>query len=113
MTKSCGSSMPLFMHVGVVRMRSSSRRTEILPSQATIKPRSYNHFPAVQISRRCCSSLFWWVGKSGFMFMHAILPCPEYDPGRYPAPIQETCWPPSNEEPVANFITLGVDSAQL
>src|SRR5277367_5834617 len=47
---------------------ASSRRTEMFPSQATMKPRSYIHLPAVQISRRCCSSVFRWLGPSKLVF---------------------------------------------
>src|SRR5580692_2568107 len=85
-TRSCGSSMPLFMQVGVVRTRFSSRRTEMLPSQATMNPRSYIHLPAVQISRRCCSSLFSWVGQSELVDKRALLPGPEFSPGHFSAP---------------------------
>src|SRR6202007_2951289 len=63
-TKSSGDSIPLFMQVGVVRMRPLESRTDKLPSQATIYPRSYNQRPATQISRACCASLFSEPGKS-------------------------------------------------
>src|ERR1700739_1493121 len=56
MTRSSGDIMPLFMQVGVVRMRLASRRIERLPSQATIWPRSYIQRPTRHISRRYCSS---------------------------------------------------------
>src|SRR5713226_10032565 len=60
MTRSSGVSMPLFMHVGVVRIRTSSSRTERLPSQATLNPRSYIQRPTTQRSARCsCSDLCW------------------------------------------------------
>src|SRR5271170_1263942 len=82
-TRSCGSSMPLFMQVGVVRIRFSSRRTEMLPSQATMKPRSYIHFPAVQISRRCCSSLFSWVGQRELL----VIAYTSFLPGIFSGPL--------------------------
>src|SRR5258708_16285508 len=56
--------MALFMQVGVLRMRFSSNRTETFPSQATLWPCSYIQRPAMQISRRCCSSLLALPGKS-------------------------------------------------
>src|SRR5882757_2332074 len=58
MTRSSGDIMPLFMQVGVVRMRLASRRIERLPSQATMCPRSYIHRPTRHISSRNCSSSF-------------------------------------------------------
>src|SRR5215469_13464415 len=56
MTRSSGDIMPLLRQVGVVRMRSPSRRTEMFPSPATMWPRSYIQRPTMQMSRRCCSS---------------------------------------------------------
>src|SRR6266481_1815199 len=56
MTRSSGDIIPLFIQVGVVRMRLASRRIERLPSHATMWPRSYIHRPTRQISRRYCSS---------------------------------------------------------
>ena len=50
MTRSSGVIMPLFRQVGVVRMRLASRRTERLPSPATMWPRSYNQRPTRQMS---------------------------------------------------------------
>src|SRR5229473_6684626 len=74
MTKSSGASIPLFMQVGVVRTLPSSNRTEIFPSQATMCPRSYIHRPAMQISRRCCSSLLAWPDKSESEVTGGLLP---------------------------------------
>src|SRR6266550_4531365 len=62
------------MHVGVVRTLPSSSRTEIFPSQATMCPRSYIQRPAIQISRRCCSSLFAWPDESESEVTGALLP---------------------------------------
>src|ERR1700720_2491195 len=62
-TKSSGESIPLFMHVGVVSIRSSLRRTDKLPSHATMYSRSYIHRPARQRSTRCCCSLLAEPGK--------------------------------------------------
>src|SRR5712672_317765 len=73
-TKSSGASMPLFMQVGVVRMRLSSRRTDTFPSQATLKPCSYIQRPAIQISRRCCSSVLALPGKSESVDIGGHLP---------------------------------------
>src|SRR5437667_7529799 len=73
-TRSSGESMPLFMHVGVVRMRPSSSRTDRLPSQATMKPCSYIHRPATQISLACCASHFAWPGKSESGVTGGLLP---------------------------------------
>src|SRR6516162_3402684 len=73
-TRSSGESIPLFMHVGVVRMRPSPRRTERLPSQATIKLRSYIQRPATHISRACWASLFAWPGKSESGVKVGLLP---------------------------------------
>src|ERR1700682_2791700 len=66
-TRSSEESPPLFMHVGVVRMRSPSSRTERLPSQATMYPRSYNHRPVIQTSARCCSSFLQAAGEREFV----------------------------------------------
>src|SRR5580658_3754604 len=73
MTRSSGVSIPLFMHVGVVRTRSSSSRTERLPSHATIYPRSYNQRPATQMSARCCCWLFAEPGKRESVDMVRLL----------------------------------------
>src|ERR1700704_2681576 len=62
------------MQVGVVRTLPSSSRTEMFPSQATMCPRSYIHRPAMQISRRCCSSLFAWPDKSESVVTGGLLP---------------------------------------
>src|SRR5260370_42231334 len=63
MTRSSGASIPLFMHVGVVRIRPSLNRTERLPSQATLNPRSYIQRPTTQRSARCCCSDLCWPGE--------------------------------------------------
>src|SRR5215467_16332025 len=63
-TKSSGESMPLFIQVGVVRMRPSANRTDRLPSEATMYPCWYIQRPATQMSRACCASVFAWTGKS-------------------------------------------------
>src|SRR5215469_9330762 len=63
-TRSSGESMPLFMQVGVVRMRPSDSRTDKLPSQATMYSRSYSQRPATQMSRACCASVFACPAKS-------------------------------------------------
>src|SRR5215472_5191954 len=73
-TRSSGESIPLFMHVGVVRMRPSPRRTDRFPSQATMKPRSYIQRPARHMSRACCESLFAWRGKSESGVKGGLLP---------------------------------------
>src|SRR5271154_4790550 len=116
-TRSCGSSMPLFMQVGVVRTRFSSRRTEMLPSQATMKPRSYIHFPAVQISRRCCSSLFSWVGQSELVVIVRTSFLPGTFSGRLLCPQQSKLLdakrPESRGALYHTNCRLGVDSAQL
>src|SRR5580704_5306232 len=104
--------MPLFMQVGVVRIRFSSRRTERLPSHATMKPRSYIHFPAIQISRRCCSSLFSWVGQSELVVIAGASSLPGGPSGRFLCQ-QRKLMVPEKPEPGAHFITLGVDSTQL
>ena len=80
-TRSSGESIPLFMHVGVVRMRPSPRRTDKFPSQATMKPRSYIQRPATQMSLACCSSFFAWPGKTGSGVMRSgFLPGAEKRP---------------------------------
>src|SRR6266852_8955263 len=66
------------MQVGVVRTLPSSRRTEMLPSQATMCPRSYIQRPAMQISRRCCSSLFACPDKSESGVTGGLLPGAEF-----------------------------------
>src|SRR5215472_9692537 len=73
-TRSSGERIPLFMHVGVVRMRPSPRRTDRFPSQATMKPRSYIQRPARHMSRACCESLFAWRGKSESGVKGGLLP---------------------------------------
>src|SRR5271166_6358808 len=64
-TRSSGLIMPLQMAVGDVKIREESRRTEIFPSVAATKWRAYTHLPAVQISRRCSSSVFRFPGVMG------------------------------------------------
>src|SRR5215472_16025956 len=73
-TRSSGVSIPLFMHVGVVRMRPSASRTDRLPSQATIYSRSYIQRPATQMSLACCASVFGWPGKSESGVKGRLLP---------------------------------------
>src|SRR5437868_2755144 len=73
-TRSSDESMPLFMHVGVVRMRPSASRTDRLPSHATMYSRSYIHRPATQMSRACCASVFAWPGKSESGVKGGLLP---------------------------------------
>src|SRR6185369_1668472 len=73
-----GVSIPLFMHVGVVRMRWESRRTERLPSDATIFARSYIQRPATQMSRRCCFSLFAEPGRRASVDTASSLLAPNY-----------------------------------
>src|SRR5215831_8906487 len=63
-TRSSGESIPLFMQVGVVRMRPSASRTDRLPSQATMYPCWYIQRPATQMSRACCDSVFACPGRS-------------------------------------------------
>src|SRR5580704_1147058 len=72
-TRSSGESIPLFMHVGVLSIRSSSRRTERLPSHATMYSRSYIHRPATQRSARCCCSLLAEPGKRNCVDMAQLL----------------------------------------
>src|SRR5207248_445690 len=73
-TISSDESMPLFMHVGEVRMRPSASRTDRLPSHATMYSRSYSHRPATQMSRACCASVFAWPGKSESGVKGGLLP---------------------------------------
>src|SRR5579859_1392882 len=73
-TRSSGESIPLFMQVGVVRMRPSASRTDKLPSQATMYSRSYIQRPATQMSRACCASVFAWPGKSESGVKGGLLP---------------------------------------
>src|SRR5215467_15058659 len=81
-TRSSGESIPLFMQVGVVRMRPSQSRTDKLPSQATIYPCWYIQRPATQMSRACCASLFACPGKSESGVKGRLLPGGENPPHR-------------------------------
>src|SRR5689334_24055767 len=73
-TRPSGDSIPLFMHVGVVRMRPSASRTDKLPSHATMYSRSYIQRPATQMSLACCASVFAWPGKSESGVKGGLLP---------------------------------------
>src|SRR6516162_7888402 len=94
-TRSSGESIPLFMHVGVVRMRPSPRRTERLPSQATIKLRSYIQRPATHISRACWASLFAWPGKSESGVKVGLLPGAEISRTVSFKSLRRTPWGPT------------------
>ena len=85
MTKSRGS-LPLARARGWVRMRSPARERRYCLAGYD-KTAVAIHFAVIRAVR---SSLFWCVRAVGGSW-YAILPCPEFDPGRFPAPIQETC----------------------
>src|SRR6201993_795171 len=103
------------MQVGVVRMRPSLRRTETLPSQATMYSRWYIHRPTLQISRRYCFSLFWFPANTESGFKVRTPFARHYPPREFFCNYLFFAFPPWPEQRNAFFrlTRLSVDSPHL